>query len=236
MSRDKRNVVVTGFGPFGVHSVNNSWECVKLIKSSDFEERNDVRLIIKEIPVIYDSANEIVPQLWNRYDPILVVHVGVHSGGDNIIIEKRAHSHGYVRNDVKNCLPPDGKCPAGLEEVLDTQFDVDSIRSDDVRCSTDAGRFLCEYTYYLSLSKDRTRSLFVHIPPCNSCVPTDTIVQNLCEIIENCLRLILKSWQLKLWWNFIFPQIISFVNCASSMQGRFGIVIQKVGLKLNGYL
>lgn len=62
-------VLVTGFGPFGVHTVNASSESVKLLATLDLEREFGIRLITKEIPVIYDYVQTNIPLLWENYKP-----------------------------------------------------------------------------------------------------------------------------------------------------------------------
>ena len=61
--------LVTGFGPFGVHAVNASMETVKLLTSLDVERELGIRLVTREIPVVYDYVQNMVPQLWELYQP-----------------------------------------------------------------------------------------------------------------------------------------------------------------------
>lgn len=69
---DKRPIiVVTGFGPFGIHSKNASWEAVSLLPHMNLEEEFDVTLVTNEIPVAYDEVNEKVPELWEKYNPLV---------------------------------------------------------------------------------------------------------------------------------------------------------------------
>lgn len=64
-------VIVTGFGPFGDHKINASWETVKLLPSLNIEEEFGVKLIIHEIPVTYDYIAENVPILWKEHNPMV---------------------------------------------------------------------------------------------------------------------------------------------------------------------
>lgn len=59
-------VIVTGFGPFGEHKVNASWEAVKLLKKAKLD---NAAIVVEEIPVIYSHVHEKVPLLWKKYDP-----------------------------------------------------------------------------------------------------------------------------------------------------------------------
>lgn len=65
-------VLVTGFGPFGRHKINASYEAVKLLSSLNLEEELGVRLVTLEIPVIYQTVQEMVPQLWKVYSPKVI--------------------------------------------------------------------------------------------------------------------------------------------------------------------
>lgn len=60
-----KKILVTGFGPFGEHKINASWESVKLLP--DNIEEYDV--IKKEIPVSYDHVELTVPKLWENFEP-----------------------------------------------------------------------------------------------------------------------------------------------------------------------
>lgn len=64
----KSVVVVTGFGPFRDIKVNASWQAVQLVPEQHFD---DVEIVIKEIPVAYDAVNTLVPQLWEKYNPVV---------------------------------------------------------------------------------------------------------------------------------------------------------------------
>ena len=66
-------VIVTGFGPFGDHKINASWETVKLLPSLNIEEAFGVKLIIHEIPVTYDYVTENVPILWKAHNPMVCI-------------------------------------------------------------------------------------------------------------------------------------------------------------------
>ena len=74
----ERPVLVTGFGPFGHHKVNASWAAVCGLKKLGVEYKStEVALETREIPVAYDIVSSVVPQLYERFNPRLCVHVGV---------------------------------------------------------------------------------------------------------------------------------------------------------------
>lgn len=65
----EETVLVTGFGPFGVHKINASMESVKLLPSLDLEGELGIQLVTKEIPVEYSYVKNQIPQLWEMYKP-----------------------------------------------------------------------------------------------------------------------------------------------------------------------
>lgn len=70
----KKNIVVTGFGPFNNHPVNASWEAVNhlsKIKSEILTKLYNVNLIVKEIPVVYDDVIQSIPEIWKQYNPLV---------------------------------------------------------------------------------------------------------------------------------------------------------------------
>jgi hypothetical protein len=76
VSFSEDTVVVTGFGPFGNYKINASWEAVKLLPSMNIEEEFGVKLIIHEIPVMYEYVAEKVPVLWEVHNPMVCIHFG----------------------------------------------------------------------------------------------------------------------------------------------------------------
>uniref|UniRef100_T1I064 Pyroglutamyl-peptidase I n=3 Tax=Rhodnius TaxID=13248 RepID=T1I064_RHOPR len=129
MSPTSHNVVVvTGFGPFGPHKVNDSWECVKRLKDLNLEEELSISLVTQEIPVLYSATDKEVPFLWEKHKPALVVHVGVHNT-ENIVIERVARKKGYSQPDVSGLCPKKACCPIGKEECISTGLDLDGIIS-----------------------------------------------------------------------------------------------------------
>ncbi|EZA62455.1 hypothetical protein DMN91_004474 [Ooceraea biroi] len=174
MSTDSKcRILVTGFGPFDKHVVNASWEAVKELQKlwAASKEFPGVELITEEIPVSYDYVSTCIPQLWKKYNPTIVLHVGVSHIATSLTIECHAHSSGYDRFDV------DDKCPDENDiecNVLETSIDVKELcdivnkNSEKSGCdaciSHNAGRYLCEYIYYQSLTIEPTRVLFVHVP------------------------------------------------------------------------
>ncbi|XP_027055247.1 pyroglutamyl-peptidase 1-like isoform X1 [Pocillopora damicornis] len=187
---------LAGFGPFGLHQVNTSWEAVKELPNTDLAE--EVNLVIKEIPVEYCAVDEQVPQLWNEVKPKLCVHVGVHGLADSIQLEMCGHNYGYNRPDETGKKCEKGCCVDGGEECLFTSLDLDRLCSEVmtakspclVGTSDDAGRFLCDYSYYKSLHLGHGRGTvaFVHVPRADSPYSLEDLVISLRLIIFAMLK------------------------------------------------
>ncbi|KAJ2782700.1 Pyroglutamyl-peptidase 1 [Coemansia javaensis] len=182
------HALVTGFEPFGEPRPddNRSWEAVRQLAGQTVAA-GDVSVVCHchELPVSYASVSADVPQLHRDGAFGIVVHCGAGTPGV-VRLETVAHRAGYVRPGNSGLLdvPPGGCVPGydGAAAELCTDVDVAGL----VRAlaakgwaatapSTDAGRYLCEYTYYTSLAEAALyprrrrmaapRVLFVHVPP-----------------------------------------------------------------------
>lgn len=168
-------VLVTGFGPYINHPVNASWEAVKIMNKEEIEKKHNVELVLIELPVTYENVDEFVPALWETHTPKLMIHVGVSSKGECLQLESQAHRKGYQKKDYFDKIPANCACLAEGAIRLHTKLNVEQICKEfngdnppheryRAEVSMDAGRYLCEYIYYTSLSIDNTRTLFVHVP------------------------------------------------------------------------
>lgn len=166
------NVLVTGFGPFQGHEeVNPSWEAVKELKKLGVA--HNVNLVTVEVPVEYQHVQKHIPLLWKEYRPVLVVHVGVSSIAKEVTIETCAHNDGYKNLDVAGKCAPSQCYKTNGKECINTGLNVSKLCADvnESSClamavpSSDAGRYLCDFIYYASLNEDRSKVIFVHVPP-----------------------------------------------------------------------
>ncbi|KAF3484412.1 uncharacterized protein GIQ15_03736 [Arthroderma uncinatum] len=148
--------------------------------------RSEVPLLIEAFRAAHDGR-----------PPHLVIHIGMASTRQYYAVETKAHREGYDVTDVDGRfgLAFDSTLPASLQpgkpsstsitppessirvnpsppntEFLQTwRKSLPSGRSFDVRLSHDAGRYLCEYIFYTSLSmaweEQRPRGVaFLHVP------------------------------------------------------------------------
>ncbi len=66
---DKRvfTVLVTGFGPWQGFPINESSVCVQNLW--DLKWPSNIKLITRELPVVYDIVKSEVPKLWTDFTP-----------------------------------------------------------------------------------------------------------------------------------------------------------------------
>ncbi|XP_043482098.1 pyroglutamyl-peptidase 1 [Leptopilina heterotoma] len=192
MNNEKeKKILITGFGPFGKHAINASWEAVMELekKSDELNKKYGIQLITENVPVAYDHVSKRIPELWKQHKPMFVLHLGVSHLAKCLTIECRACNKGYDRPDVNNKLLNDNE---NDEKTLKTTIDVDSLcsyvnnNSSNSGCtaciSKEAGRYLCEYIFYNSLNIDSERALFIHVPDFNI-YSTDRTVKGIYDII-----------------------------------------------------
>ena len=187
---------MTGYGPFGEHKENPSWLVVKNL--ADTWHSDEHQLIVQEVPVSYNYVHKNIPLLLKQHQPQVVIHVGVGHPG-RVALETRAYSTGYVRLDVDGHAGPcDGECVC-----LETSLDVDRVVIECRRCgpgefgaverSVDAGRYLCEYIFYTSLSETQAEGahrnvLFVHVPDFTEEITLEKLTSVLRRVVECCCQ------------------------------------------------
>ncbi len=189
-------MLVTGFGPFMYHKVNASWEAVKEMSSLGLQHNGDeVKLVTREIPVVYEVVSKVIPELCNEIKPTLCVHVGV-SPHSCVKLEKFGRNESYNMGDINSCLPPDNVCCKGGLNKLRTVFNVNEIlkcvsqKQADVviEVSEDAGRYLCDFIYYTSLYHNGSVPvLFIHVPILNKPYSKEQLGRLLKNIVETLL-------------------------------------------------
>lgn len=114
------------------------------------------------------------------------------------------------------CVPLDNKCVPNMDQSLRTSIDVDglvektkenlngelgelSIQSSDdpgrwgqkstvIFNDGDVCRYLCGFSYYLSLCNDNSKVLFIHIPPLNEEVTVQLLTRVVATIIITTLK------------------------------------------------
>ncbi|OWK59372.1 Pyroglutamyl-peptidase 1 [Lonchura striata] len=177
MDSNSNTVVVTGFGPFRQYLVNSSWEAVKELSKRGLGE--NINLRIMQLPVVYQKAKEQVCKIWTTLQPLVAL----------IILEQCGKNKGYRERDACG-FHPEGSCcvldgPEKIESTINmkTLWKNISVEGIDIIFSRDAGRYLCDYTYYISLYYGKGRAAFIHVPPLSESVTAEFLGKALQTII-----------------------------------------------------
>ncbi|KAH9447157.1 hypothetical protein Pst134EA_029201 [Puccinia striiformis f. sp. tritici] len=170
-------VLLTGFGPFRTHLTNASFEIVKraIAKSGETVEGvsgREVEVVGHREPirVSYKSVDELLSELYETHPDIdLVIHTGLNAtlARSEFLIETIAHRDRYVSPDVDGLVGDDFLSQSKREQWIDNgplslsssvlvapliqQVKAQISVPIELKASTDAGRYLCEFIYYDSL-------------------------------------------------------------------------------------
>ncbi|XP_063770821.1 pyroglutamyl-peptidase 1 isoform X1 [Pseudophryne corroboree] len=199
MEEQRKCVVVTGFGPFGEHAVNASWVAVQELQKLGLGDGVDLH--VYEIPVEYQTVQRLIPDLWIKHRPQLIVHVGVSGMATMVTLEKCGHNKGYHGLDNRRFSPGTQCCVEGGPECLQTAIDMDVVckraasAEPDIQftVSADAGRYLCDFTYYTSLYKSHGKSVFIHVPPLGKPYTSEQLGQAVQAILKVILDMLDQS-------------------------------------------
>ena len=142
--------LITYFEPFGGRTTNASKEVVSLL--SNYKTR--------DLPVSWLKIESIIEEmLSNDLDYLFLI--GEAGSYEEITVERTAHNicNGKDNYDVIKDNEP---IIVNGPKAIKTKFDLKDIK---YCISDDAGKYLCNYTYYLALSKAKdTKVVFVHLP------------------------------------------------------------------------
>ncbi|XP_033107560.1 pyroglutamyl-peptidase 1-like isoform X2 [Anneissia japonica] len=196
---DKKTVIVTGFGPFGDHKINASWEAVKELTTLSLQP--DINLVVEEIPVEYKIVKEKVPALWECHEPDLMVHVGVSGLATELTLEQQAHNGPYDKPDVRFMIPRNMCCmengPQHIESRIKMAYVCHNINISQCPVksvvSHNPGRYLCDFIYYTSLHHIHAKSgqgnaAFIHVPPLGRPYTAKQLAEGLKLAILNMLQ------------------------------------------------
>ncbi|XP_067871644.1 pyroglutamyl-peptidase 1 [Heterodontus francisci] len=191
MDSNSQLVLVTGFGPFRQYITNPSWAAVQELKKLGLGE--NVRLETVELPVHYQRTRELVTKMWEVQEPQLAVHVGVAIASKTIILEQLAKNHGYKDHDICGFCPVGNCCIEGGPEKIESLINMRAICKKlswfdiGIIHSRDAGRYLCEYAYYLSLHHGNRKAGFIHVPRLSNGLTVERLGKVLQLIIQEML-------------------------------------------------
>ena len=165
-------ILITYFEPFGERTTNASKEVVSLLDG----------YIRKELPVSWSKVPSILDEIFIN-EPDYLFLIGEAGSYKEITMERTAHNISNGK-DNEGVNKDNELILVGDKEVKTTLFDLSKL---PYCISDNAGKYLCNYTYYLALSKAKTcKVLFVHLPYIEESGPNslDNLKKDLLNIIE----------------------------------------------------
>jgi pyroglutamyl-peptidase len=168
-------VLISGFGPFPGIPFNASAELAASVAHRSGHSGSQVVFHSGLLPTAWEAGPARASQLIRELRPDAIVHCGVASSASGFRIETRAVNEASQAADCDGCLPGGRYVRRGGPPVLASTLPTGPIfrrlrqAGVPVSLSRDAGRYLCNATFYNSLLLARSlpqRPLvgFVHIP------------------------------------------------------------------------
>lgn len=166
-------ILVTGFGPYGPHTVNPSEALAQAVDGRRVG-RFDVKGLV--LPVHRTEAAALVARQLDETEPSAVLHLGLAEGRARIALERAAvNVMDYPLPDVAGEQPVDEPCaaggPAAYFVTLPLRAILEALKAEGIPAylSNTAGTYLCNQTLYLTLHALARRGLparagLIHVP------------------------------------------------------------------------
>jgi pyroglutamyl-peptidase len=168
-----KNVLVTGFDPFGGESVNPALEAVKCLAHLKTET---YAVEVREMPTVFGKALDCLYAAIEQVKPDLVICVGQAGGRPQMTVERVAINVNDARipdnegnQPIDTPVVPGG--PVGYWSTLPIKAIVQELNRQGVPAAVShtAGTFVCNHVFYglmhyIAESKAAIRGGFIHIP------------------------------------------------------------------------
>lgn len=168
-------LLITGFGPFPGASVNPTAELVKRLPELVTLSRCNVDLQTHIFPTEWQTVKSHAPDLFQTLRPHICLHFGFHQHAGGFRFEGRARNSISTRADASGLHLHRSAILRCEQSSLTTNMPIHQFaatlkrRKIPVELSNNAGKYLCNYLYFLSLyhaaqSAERITSAFIHVP------------------------------------------------------------------------
>ncbi len=167
-----KQLLITGFDPFGGESVNPAWEAVKLLPDTI----GDYALTKLQIPTVFGLASQTVLDAADAMSapPDVILCIGQAGGRAAVTPEFVAinYRHASIADNAGAILresPILDGAPAAYFATVPVQRMTETISSAGIRAQTSysAGTFVCNDVLYTLLHRyadSTTRVGFIHVP------------------------------------------------------------------------
>lgn len=180
--KTQNTILVTGFEPFMGGKTNGSWEAVKNLQGKKFNHKT---IIVAQLPVVWNEASKKLQHLIQKYHPLAVIAFG-QAGEEPVRIELIARNVTQKIPDNQGALPSQPFILKSAPSTIETTLNVKAIKQQldqagiPVTESTDAGAYLCNNVFFILMTDPGSKQAlkmprgFIHVPPLNASVKTDT--------------------------------------------------------------
>lgn len=175
-------IILTAFGKF--HGVENNptkdilkhVQSVKNFKDSVYKNIVYTALVEVSVKGVHEHLQRIRNSIQNKYptEKIIFIHMGVNAGAKKIHLEQTGWNMMDFRVPDERNEQPRNTLIVNDDDMksLNTKVDVHKLLmlkniNKYAKCSTDPGRFVCNFIFFSSLYYNRTKinetSIFVHV-------------------------------------------------------------------------
>ena len=167
-----KNILITGFEPFGGEKINPSYEALKLLP----EMIDNAKIHILRLPVIFGKNGALLQQSIDELDPDIIICVGQAGGRSGLTFEK-------IAINCQNASVPDNdgnqphdepvieQGPAAYFATLPLSQMIAACKKAGFKAefSYHAGTYVCNDTMYrllhlLASGASKARGGFIHVP------------------------------------------------------------------------
>ena len=129
----------------------------------------EAKLVTAVLPTHWQKLPPALDTLFASHNPDFSLHLGYSAASPGFCLESTAHNQTCAQPDVDGQI---GSCDPVVRDKplqLTSTVPLDKLKRQlsnagfGTMSSNDPGRYLCNMSYYLSLTRSRS-SLFVHIP------------------------------------------------------------------------
>jgi pyroglutamyl-peptidase len=168
-----RNILLTGFEPFGGESINPSGEIVRALDGAPIAGH---RVFGAVLPVTFAASRPALEALFEQHRPVLVVALGQAGGCSEISLERVAVNLIDARiPDNEGVQPIDAAvtedAPGAYFSSLPVKAIAQHLRQLGIPAATSlsAGSFVCNQVFFLlahliSTRHRHARGGFIHVP------------------------------------------------------------------------
>ena len=193
LNNKSKNILLTGFEPFGGSDINASWETAVRV-----EQLSPKGVVVEtmQLPVSFKRAGETIRRVLHEKHPDVVVMLGQRGKGTSIDIERIAINMMDASNpDNDGYQPQEQMIIAESGTAYFSNLPVkalrDAVLQRDIpaRVSNSAGLYVCNSTYYNALEEINRQQLpmkavFIHLPK----ISADFSIERLAEAIKTIIE------------------------------------------------